>query len=171
MIYKNKLIVLSFVLTFMVFYGCKQDETQSLVRANFSVQYPVFFDLDESGEANTIFALKTKKEQNSASSFIENVNLIEDKTNYKSYEQYFNNAEKQIENIAKIIEKKRFVVDGDNCLRLVFQISQESANYTFIQQFYAHKQKYYILTFSSDSVEFDDYSKSIEKVFNSFKLK
>ena len=169
--YKHKLILFSFTLVSILSYGCMQDKTISLVRSNFSIQYPSLFEIDESGEANTIFALKTKKKQDVASSFIENVNLAEDKSKYESFEEYFTNSEKNIEKYGKILKSEKRTLNGNNYLRLVFQLSQGNESYTFIQHFYAHKQKFYILTFSSDTREFDSYLKPINKMFNSFKLK
>ena len=171
MLYKHKLILFSFTLVLILSYGCKKDKTISLVRSNFSIQYPSFFEIDESGEASTIFALKTKKKQDIASPFIENVNLAEDKSKYENMEEYFTNSEKNIEKYGKILESEKRVLNGNNYLRLVFQLSQDNESYTFIQHFHTHKQKFYILTFSSDTREFDSYLKSIDKMFSSFKLK
>lgn len=164
---KYYLVVFLFMASF---YGCGQNKINNLERDGFSIKYPSYFELDESGEQGTTFILKTKP-KNSENSFIENVNLIIEINSKKiDFKEHFIKVEKEISELGKIIKKKIFK-PNNNVLRLVFKLSQGNKNYTFIQQVHVHENKIYTLTFSSDSAEFDNYFDEVSKMFSSFKVK
>ena len=93
---KLKLIGIFFLITNISVFG-QSIEWKSLNEKNYSIQYPVNWELNKSGQMNTSFILfselTSEKDQ-----FKENVNLIiQDLTGYNiDFEQYVQISENQI---------------------------------------------------------------------------
>tara|TARA_B110000046_G_scaffold183427_1_gene219546 strand:- start:2305 stop:2835 length:531 start_codon:yes stop_codon:yes gene_type:complete len=158
--------LINFFLVFSL-YNCGQNKNVNLVKDDFSIEYPSYFQLDESGTEGSVFILKTKFKEGK-NSFVENVNLVIQDLKEVSSKEYFSKVEKEIKAFSEIIESKEDISRGKKYLRLVFQLDQDDSNFTIVQHFYIVNEKVYILTFSSDSSEFVKYTKDINKMFNSF---
>lgn len=149
--------------------SCQEEKITTLEREDFSISYPSHLELDEN-EEGTVFVLKTQQ-QGEDDIFIENINLATQKAENISFNEFAIKIENEIRSQAEIVESKRLKLNGKDCLRLVFKLSQNNINLTFIQHIFVENQKAYALTFSSESKVFDDYYKEMNNVLISFKIK
>lgn len=161
--YKNYLI-LGFIL---IFICCQQEKDKNLTKGNVSITYPPSFELDTSGNSKAFFTLKKpRKDKNDR--YVESMNLLGIEIENLDFDKYAEKEEKVISSIAKIIESKRLVINDKDCLRLVFELSQNNLDLTYIQHLYNHKNAVYALTFSCETQDFEQYLNETNKIFSSF---
>ncbi|MGS2764262.1 PsbP-related protein [Sinomicrobium sp. M5D2P9] len=161
-------------LKILLFFSCFSCESQvsieELDRKEFKVKYPENLVLDESGQNNTVFILKTKAE-NANDTFIENINLATQPAPTNSFDDFVIKTTSEISNVGKLIEKKKSNVDGSDCLKLKFKLTQNNIPLTFVQHYYIKNGKVYVLTLSSESSKYEKYSNMFGVVLSSFTLK
>ncbi|WP_340067357.1 PsbP-related protein [Ascidiimonas aurantiaca] len=165
-----RVIFLQFLLFFTCFSCQSQLSTIELDRKEFNVSYPESFVLDESGQNNTVFVLKTKAE-NANDTFIENINLATQPITNSSFDDFVSKTISEISAVGKLIEKKKLNVDGLDCLKLKFVLTQNNIPLTFVQHYYIKNGKVYVLTLSSESSKYEKYLNLFEVVLSTFTLK
>ncbi len=159
-----------FLILFSVFSCLQNQEVKTLDREEFSISYPSYLELDESGEEETVFVLKTPQ-KGEDDIFIENINLATKEAGNTQFNEFAIQTEREISSFAEIVESKRLKLNDKNCLRLVFKLIQNDVELTFIQHLFVENQKVYALTFSSESKVYDDYYNEMNDVLMSFKIK
>ena len=160
-----------FIAILTIATACSQEKFKEINNNRFSINYPSYFELDESGESGTAFILTSTKESNQENDFVENINLIVADIGDLGFNQIADKSVNDVKGIATILEKKKFKQNGNDCLRLVFKAVQEGYHLTVIQHLLVKKGKVYVLTFTSDSEDYQDYLKDVDNSISSFKLK
>lgn len=160
-----------FVVFVVLVLACNQKE--SLVdfeKEDFIVSYPVSLSITEEGEGGTVFILRTSKEGED-DSFIENINLVKSSIGNFSFEALTSKAISDIKGVADIVENKRIKINGSDCLRIIFKLSEEGKKMKVIQHFFVNKKKAYVMTFISEEGKFNKFFDEANSVLMSFKLK
>jgi len=165
---KNPIEILIIFLLVPSIANSQQQTKKLLTRNDFSIVYPSYLELDESGKEGSVFILSTQK-QHQNDIFIENINLTTQVVEME-FDLFAKTTEERISSIATIIENKTLRIDDKECLRLVFQLVQNNVELTFIQHFYLANQKIYALTFSCETKEFENLYEEMNEVLMSFKL-
>ncbi len=150
--------------------SCQQDKDEMLEKEDYLVSYPSHLELDVSGQNGTSFILKTKKEGDN-DFFIENINLVISDVKKISFDEFVNKAKKDISSVASIVENRRLNINGKNCFKLVFKLTQNDVDFTVVQHYFLENEKAYLLTFTSETTKFKKYFDEINKVLSSFKIK
>ncbi len=140
-------------------------------RENYSISYPSTLRIDES-RTGIEFVIYAKRE-NSEDDFSENINLvIQDLKNMNiDLNKYVAITEDQIINAGILIESKRIKKNNFEFHRIVYKATMDNRELKFIQYDFVKEEKAYILTFTSELEEFDNYSKVMEGVMKNFVLK
>ena len=150
--------------------SCQQGQNKTLEKDDYSVNYPVHLELDVSGQDGTSFILKTQKEGDN-DFFIENINLVITDAKKTSFNDLVNKAKTDIGSVADIVEGKSLDINGKNCFKMTFKLTQNNIDFTVVQHYFLENQKAYLLTFTSETSKFKKYFDEINKVFSSFKIK
>lgn len=109
--------------------------------------------------------------------FRENINLvIQDLSNYNlDLDKYTELSLGQIKNIVTnsvLIESKRISkIDSEQYQRVIYTGEQGIFNLKFVQYYFVVDKKAYVLTFTSEQLEFDKYKEGAEETMNSFIVK
>ena len=148
---------------------------KSLENSDYSIQYPDTFELNTSGEMGLSFILLSKQ-TSQLDPFRENINLIEqDLTNQNiNLDKFMEISIGQIKtmfNNASIIESKRVINGNYEFHKITYSATQGQFNLQFVQYCWIIDQKAYVLTFTSEQNQFDNYIKIGEKIMNTFKIK
>lgn len=157
------------ILVVICFISCQEDKKDILETEKYSISYPIHLELDQSGQDGTSFILKTEKE-NESDTFIENINLVVSNVGKMTFNQLSNKAIEDITNVANIVEKRELNINGTNCFKLVFEITQNNVGFTVIQHYFLEEQTVYLLTFTSETSRLDKYLDEVNQVLSSFKL-
>jgi len=142
---------------------------------SYTIQYPDSFDLDKSGMMRTSFVLLSK--QTSANDlFRENVNLLVQDLNGQNInlEKYTEISENQIKKMlsnCKILESKNIEIADKKYHKIIYTGDQLNYKLKFEQYYFVDKFKAYVLTFTCEINQFENYREVGEKIMNSFKIK
>ena len=152
----------------LITLSCGQQEIVNLDRKDFSISYPKHLILDESGEGGINLILKTSKE-NDKDVFIESINLIKRNLTGFTFSEIAQKTIEDIESCATIIENKKIKLNGNDCLRIVFELSQQNVDIKIIQHLILSNGKLYLLTFTCEKKNFSKYFNDFNSVLLSFK--
>ena len=151
-----------------------QTEWKSLTDKDFTIEYPDNWDLDKSGQMGTKFYLFSKL-SDSSDKFRENVNLIiQDLTGLNlSLDKFVDVSEKQITRMitnGKIVESKRVSNKEFEFHKMIYTGKVGTLDLKFIQYYWVLDNKAFVLTFTSEIKEFDNYVEVGKKIMDSFKI-
>ncbi|MBC7861746.1 MAG: hypothetical protein IAF38_02155 [Bacteroidia bacterium] len=152
----------------------KKNDWKTLAKANYSIQYPSAWELNESGQGGSSFILFSALEPGQ-DKFRENVNLlIQDLTGQNiDINKYTEISESQIKTKAtngKLIESKR-IKTGKEYHKIIYTADQGTLHLKFEMYYWVIANKAYLLTFTSEQTKFESFKATGEKILNSFKLK
>lgn len=155
-------------------YKTLQESWATLSKENYSIQYPEEWKPDQSGQMNTKFMLFSPT-KDSNDSFSENVNLIvEDLTGHNiSLDQYVELSENQVKSMLEngsIVSSERVNGDKEAYHKIIFTGNQGAFNLKFIQYYFVHPNKAYVLTLTCEANQFENYQATGEKILNSFQI-
>lgn len=168
---------------FFVFYLvslslCGQSKTGNpdwltLEETEFSVSYPREWELVQSGQMGTSFILFAKQ-SSAQDQFRENVNLlIQNLAGMKiDLDKYVEISEGQIKTMitnGNIIESKRIVENGSSFHKEIYTGDQGVLKLKFEQYYWVKKEKAYVLTFTAEVNQFDNYKGIGEEILKSFR--
>ena len=169
-----RILFLIFIV-FLLFSCSAENKSENKLEINkngYSISYPDQLSTDESIDGLE-FIIFTEK-SNPDDDFIENINLIIqdlDSLNIDLHD-YARISEQQIvENNGEIISydlKKNYDQDF---YRFMYNMPMNDNHLSFLQHFYLSNSKVYILTFSSEMTECDNYVKEMEEIMLSFQLR
>lgn len=142
---------------------------------DYMIQYPDSFDLDLSGQMGAsffLFSQLTSKQD----LFRENINLIKQNLSGQniSLDNFAELSENQIRTMVTnpdIIESKRVKSGNSEFQKMIYSGVQGQYKITFEQYYLISKSYAYVLTFTSESNQYDQYKAVGEQIMNSFKLK
>ncbi|HEU5289974.1 MAG TPA: hypothetical protein VFU05_04970 [Cyclobacteriaceae bacterium] len=146
-----------------------------LTKDNYSIQYPVSWDLDQTGYQGTTFVVRSVL-TSTQDLFPENVNLIihdlRGTTIYldKLVKQSESTFQTSLSNF-KISESKRLKDTAGEYHKIIFTGEQGTTKLKFVQLLRIKGIKAYVLTFAAEQAQFDNYKEIGEKILNSFKIK
>ncbi|MFY7787543.1 MAG: PsbP-related protein [Thermoflexibacteraceae bacterium] len=146
-----------------------------LKNADYSIQYPPDWELNQSGQMGTSFAIFSPLE-NDKDQFKENVNLlIQDLTAYKlNLNKYVEISEEQVEKMitnSALIESKRVKTEKGEYHKMIYTGEQGVFHLKFEQYFWIIDNKAFVLTFTSERDKFESFVAVGEKILNSFVVK
>ncbi|WGK70015.1 hypothetical protein P0082_03915 [Candidatus Haliotispira prima] len=150
------------------------DSWKSLTENNYSISYPEDWELNNSGLMGTNFILLSPI-SSGQDRFRENVNLLmEDLTGLNlDLDEYAEISESKIKTLrtdAKIIESKIITTKNLDYHRIIYTGKQGFFNLEFEQYVWVLEDKAYILTFTCEESQFDNYQAVREQILNSFNL-
>ena len=169
-------ILLSFLLSTSACYGANTDTSwKKIDKANYLIQYPSDWELNESGQMGTSFILFSPLESDK-DKFKENVNLlIQDLSGYNlDLNKYTDMSVKQIKTMipnSTLIESKRIKTSSQEYQRLIYTGDQSSFHLKFEQYYWVKNNKAYVLTLTCEQNKFSKYKVVGERILNSFRLK
>lgn len=156
---------------FFIFLSCAQDSNNKILdNHEFQVSYPSHLKLDESTAEGAVFVLRTEL-KGKEDVFVENINLTTKEIGDQKFNEFIEGIKNEVSNVAEIVESSRLNLRGKECFRMVFNLTENNIKLTFIQHYFVENKKAYVLTFSSESIVFDDYFDEMNAVLMSFKLK
>lgn len=147
----------------------------SVNESDYSIQYPIDWELNQSGQMGTSFILFSPVSSNQ-DQFRENVNLlIQDLTEHNlDLDEYVKISEGQIKTLitdGEIIESKRITDSDLNHQKVIYTGKQGIYQLKFEQYYWVVGNKAYILTLTCEENQFNNYQEIGEKILKSFKLK
>ena len=148
---------------------------KKLIETNYSIQYPDSWDLNNSGQMGTSFAIFSRQ-SSPQDKFRENVNLIIQNLQGQNINlnKYVEISEGQIKTMitnANLIESKRLSANGYEYQKVIYTGDQGIFKLKFEQYYWIKNGKAYILTLTCERNQFDTYMVTGEKILNSFSLK
>lgn len=168
---KKYLILLTVLLTAHISDG---QLNQTLSNAQYSIQYPDEWSLDQSGQMGMSFGIFSPQ-KSSNDLFRENINLIEqDLSGYNmDLDQYMELNLSQLKSMIANYEliSNRRIAGSNEYHQLIYNGSQGQFNLTFEQFFWVIGTRAYVLTFTSEQSEFENYRQTAEAILGSFKIK
>jgi len=176
-----KLIKLYFCLCLAPFFALGQTEDTpisvewtTLEIENYSFEYPKDWSLDQTGMMGTKFLLFSPF-ANTEDQFGENVNLIiQNLTGLNlNLESYTALSLSQIENFItdfQLTKSKTEEKDGMKYQHMIYTGKQGVFELTFEQYFWIINETAYVMTFTSETKQYEQYKKTGLAILDSFKL-
>ncbi len=166
-------IILLLITQFNVFG--QSNKWSSLSGKDYSIEYPEKWDLDQSGQMGTSFLVFSELTSDN-DQFRENVNLIvQDLTGHEiDLDQYVEISEAQVETMitdGTIISSNRIKSGGTEFQKVIYTGKQGIFSLKFQQHYWVENDKAYILTFTCEESEFNNFMEVGEKLLASFKIK
>ncbi len=148
---------------------------QMLDDGEYTIQYPPDWELNQTGISGTNFVLFAPLESE-IDSFRENVGLlIQDLSEYDlNLDQYTDLSEHQLNTMfpnSKLLESERRSDVLGEFHRLRYLGDSDVYHLMFIQHYWVRNKLAYVLTFTGEQSNFEDYNKTCEKIINSFRIK
>ncbi|HUR31878.1 MAG TPA: PsbP-related protein [Saprospiraceae bacterium] len=152
----------------------KSNEMINFVNNEFKLQYPESWTLDTSGQWGAAVMIFSPLESE-ADQFNENVNvLIQDLTGQNiNLEKYKQITEEQITTLAtdgKIIESAIVMIGNEESFRFMYTMTQGIFKLKISSVCLIHNDQAYLITFTGEVDQFDDYKSIGEQILNSFAL-
>ncbi len=147
----------------------------SLSEDNYSINYPKDWDMNKSGFMGTKFVLLSPL-ASAQDQFRENVNLVEQDLTGRNInlDQYVEISKSQLKNFVTdgcLIESKRMTSETLDYQKIIYTGTQGVFKLKFEQYYCIVDKKVYVLTFTCEDHEFDNYKTVGEGILNSFNLK
>lgn len=169
-----RFICLGFIL--MIFFNCSQENKNDgfleIQKEEYSIQYPENLSIDKS-IAGLEFIIYTEKSHED-DDFIENINLMIQNLDSIDIDlhQFAELSQDQVlDSAGEVISIDLKKNNQHEYYRMITKIPLSQQELNFLQHFYVHNKKAYILTFSSEIDEFENYKKDMEDVMLSFKFR
>lgn len=158
-------------IVFLTTLNCQNKKYIELEKDDFTITYPSELELyDGDYQDDIVLAIKTKKEGDK-DIFIENINLAKKEIKNTSYENFIQETIKEINSIGDLIKSESSMGKNNEYHRIIFKLSQNGVNLKFTQDYHLKGRVVYILTFSSEQGQFDNYYNEMDKIMKSFKIK
>jgi hypothetical protein len=172
---KGVFLSFSILLPFAAWTQKNPADWKVLTKDNYSIQYPVNWDLDQTGYEGTTFLIASAL-TSTQDLFRENVNLIIH--DLRGTTIYLNTLVKQSESTFqatlanfKIIESNRRKDTTGEYHKLIFTGDKGNLKLKFVQILRIKGIKAYVTTFAAEQAQFENYKAEGEKILNSFKIK
>ena len=168
-------LITIFILCFSGSLFGQSEEWKSLEGESYSILYPSDWELDQSGLMNTKFIVFAPQSANT-DKFKENVNLISQdlKGMNVTLDQYVELSVQQIKLMipkCKILETETVKTDDIEFHKILYTGDQGQFNLTFRQYLFLQNETAFVITFTSEQSQFENYKEIGEKVLESFVLK
>ena len=171
---KNIKLIGIFILLISISACGQTKKWSNFKKVNFSINYPIEWELNESGQMGSEFILFSPLSSKN-DNFKENVNLvIQDLSAYNlDLNKYVEISENQIKTMiteGNIITSDRKNKNGKEFHKVIYTGKQGIYVLKYEQYFWVENNKAYILTLTCKESEFSDYKNIGEEILNSFEL-
>jgi len=151
------------------------NEWEKIDRDEFSIQYPDSFRFEKRPNMNVEFIFFSKL-NSSDDTFSENINLITENLSGKDIDldKYVQISEKQISTLVtdgKLISSERLERNDKEFHKIIYTGKQGIYDLKWHLLLWVIDEKAYILTFTSEKDQYNNYVKIAEKIMKTFKLK
>lgn len=148
-----------------------QEDLKILDDKEYTIKYPGTWEVNQSGQMGMSFALFSPLSFD-GDQFRENVNLIiQDLSGHEmDLTDFVNLSENQIRTIMQDSEILKSEKSGDNHL-MIYSATMGQYKLKFSQRYWLINNKAYILTFTAEQTEFDNYKGISNQIMNSFQIK
>jgi hypothetical protein len=148
---------------------------KQLDRSNYSLQYPVDWDLKESGDMGTVFVILAPLESKE-DKFRENVNLIIEDLKGQSIDldRYAELSKGQLKSVLtnfNLIDGQKKNNGDREYFKAIFTWDDATFRLKVEQYYWVVNGKAYVLTFTSEQDKFANFSETGEKILNTFTFK
>lgn len=159
---------------------------KTLEGTDFTIQYPEYWELDETGQMGTTFILFLELEssldqilrevERTTDQTRENVNLLIQNLSGQNIDldKYTEIGESQVKTMitnSSLLESKRIKGDKGEYHRMIYTGQQGQFDLKWKQYFWVINDKAYVLTFIADQDRYDNYIEIADKILNSFILR
>ncbi len=160
------------ILMLCVIASFAQDGWTTFTGDYYSIDYPSDWILNDGGTMGTTFVLVSPM-QNESDDFRDNVNfVVQDLAGYDlDLKQFAELSEKQVKELvtdSKILNSEFQSRNDKEMHHLSYTGKQGVFNMKLLQYFWVNGDKAYLLTFTGEESEFENYQDIFEKIFNSF---
>lgn len=165
----KKLVTLFFIS--ISFCSCSQEDFKTLDDEAYTIQYPETWEVNQSGQMGMSFGLFSPIKFE-GDMFRENVNLvIQDlAASPMDLTEYVNVSTKQIRTMildSEILKSKTI----GNYQQMIYTGTMGQFKLKFLQNYWIDNGKAYILTFTAEQSEYDNYEKVATQIMDTFKIK
>ncbi|MEW7279222.1 hypothetical protein ABW636_11570 [Aquimarina sp. 2201CG1-2-11] len=164
---RKSYIIAFFILTLLSCQTNENKKGKEFKTEKYSITYPSNLKLEEKVDGAE-FILSTEK-SSEQDSFIESINLVVQDVNI-SFKDYIPYCEDEIKKAAELISSEVISNNGRETHRIEFTLKQNGIQLSFIQHSLIVDNKLFMLTFSCESEEFDNYKSQMENTMLSFKV-
>ncbi|MEP1034221.1 hypothetical protein [Ekhidna sp.] len=162
---------LTLILVAVSFLSHSQDGFETLDDAAFSIKYPGTWELNQSGQMGMSFALFSPVKFD-GDQFRENVNLVvQDISSYNmDLTDFVNLSKNQIKTMIQdgnILESE----GTEDYQKIIYTGTMGQFKLMFKQHYWINGSNAYILTFTAEQSEYDNYAEISRQIMDSFLLK
>lgn len=148
---------------------------KTLKEANYTIQYPAAWELDQSGQMGTSFILLAPL-ASPDDNFRSNVNLIIQDLGGQpiTLDEYTELSEHQVKTMmahSNLLESKRIKTKSYEYHKLVYTSDQDIFHLQFEQYYFIVNGKAYVLTLTCEQDRFEQYKAVGEKILGGFRVK
>lgn len=153
----------------------KNYEWRTLEEDDYSIQYPLDWIADNSGQLGAELFLFSP-EESKGDQFIESINLVIDNlpAGSTSLEKYAHKSEDELASMItnyKLLENTQLKDQNGDFQKVVYTGDHNQYKLKFIKYYWIVKDKAYVLTFTGEQDSYENYSKMTDKILSSFKIK
>lgn len=160
-----------FLIFIVLLTNCKSDKIQEINQNGYSLSYPSKLVLENNLEG-VEFILFTER-KSSDDEFLENINLMIQNLESMNIDldKFVDISIDQVEQEGELISSERVKKDHTEYQRIVYTTKMHKLDLKLIQHDYVINDKAYILTFTSEESEFDNYADDMEEIMSTFNVK
>jgi len=156
-----------------MFTACMSNNVYKSKTNDFSISYPRDWE-KKSGAMGTEATIYAPKQGND-DKYRENIDLFAETTkNQRTLDQYFESvimvqSKKLVEGYSN--EKvEKTMLSGEDAYKLTFSINLSGVDLNIVRYIAKHNEKFYVITFSEESSQTENYAKQMEEIVGSFKF-
>jgi serine/threonine-protein kinase len=167
-----KFLAFSFLFSNVCFGQQNAENWITVTDKLYTIQHPSDWEFKESNEYGATFYIFSPL-MSDDDKFKENVNLlIQDlslqNVNLNQFVEISEDQVKTIVNNGKIIESTRINTGENEFHKMIFQAEQGMYKLKFLQYYWVKNKKAYVLTFTTELDQFEDFQEIGELIMNSF---
>ena len=135
----------------------------------YQIAYPEYLNIDDSKRDGTEFIIYTSKDSD-YDDFIENINLVsQDLINMNlDLDGFIEITKNELKDVGEIVESKKLANKGYDYHKMIYTLTQNGVQLTFLQHSQIINNNLYVLTFSGKADAFKDYYPEMRRVMLSF---
>lgn len=166
-------ILASLLLITTITYGQKN---KTYTRGDFTLKYPSDWTLNiepdiELAGFSPVMVIYAPQDW-LGDNFVENFNLLLAESNGVTLDAFANVSVLQINYMgADIAYSKKDKKKGREYYEMVYEADHGNGKLKFMQQYWLHNGQFYILTFTAKPNTYENYEKTVKKIFKSVKMK
>lgn len=162
----------SLIIIFIILLvSCKSDKIIEINKKEYTLSYPsnLVLEDDLEGIEFMLFTEQTGLDDD----FIENINLMvqNPQTSHLSLDEFVELSEEQIKDEGELISSERLEKADTEYQKIIYTLKMHNNDLKFLQHYYVFNNKAYILTFTGEEKEFENYIDEMEEIMSTFELR